>query len=419
VSDAELILGRYRVESNRSHEYAQLGRDVITGRRVAIVRRDFLEEAKLRATAERLRLRDEPRFFPILSTGPVVLACPEAWDDYRFQPDLDQLRLSVAEAVDATIELIELEAIARVEGVWINVRHAWLERDASGHVRVRLVAPVNWFYSSPNELLHLLAGLIGHRYAVTGIRTPRVTIDEPPQALVGLLREWDDLRQYPKDQTLAPDIPALLSLLLPFAGNRERAAETIALVTRLPSQRRAEDFDLDLAIRLGEEALADRPPPSTHWYDPERGRRFVLASLLHRRACFAIARGDASLALTDVEKAIELDAHPEYLTTLALLRERRGDVAAAESTHDRACAAAVHLAPWPERAEDGSESKPPLRDYDLRASWPKKVARTLHARGVFRARSGDVAAAREDLAASIAAFPTEGAQRALTRLPDC
>jgi tetratricopeptide (TPR) repeat protein len=164
---------------------------------------------------------------------------------------------------------------------------------------------------------------------------------------------------------------------------------------------RSPSFDVDSAIVLGEAELADAS--RSEW--ARKQTRFDLAALLHHRACVSMEAG--AQAIADLERAIAIDPHPEYLTTLALAHERDDTQEAARALHDRAVDAIARVS---------LTSEEPDADRDARPSFPRRAARSLEARGAFRATHGDREGALADLRASLAMHPSASVERRLAKL---
>lgn len=408
---SELLHGRFRVVE-MDHWRPTLAVDVETGARVLLPedspRVPFAWKAKLRGAARALAERGDPRFAPAMSLVPLVLACPESWNDQRVPTFAPTLQLTVAEAVDVGLEMVELAAIAGEAGARASDWDVVLARDASGRIRLSVVAPLWVEEDRPdarNALcgLNLIGRLIGAADATTGLQYERVTTETPPKALRDAV--FHSVPQYDwsggERATLFPrSIRKALETLSTFGGDASRVDVVLAAIERLDRAPRHPKLDLDDAIAMGEaEGIANADDVWSH-----RKTRFDLAAILHHRGCL-------TESASDVERAIALDPHPEYLTTLALWRERDGRIDEARTLHDRAVAALAEVAP-PAAGQPRSGS----RDEDFRSSFPRRAARSLEARGAFRASHGDRDGALADLRASLSMHPSPSVERRLAKL---
>jgi len=183
-------------------------------------------------------------------------------------------------------------------------------------------------------------------------------------------------------------------------GTRATNAETALAVAHRSCRQHLASTSTTRFV-MGEAELADATRPD--W--TRRQTRFDLAALLHHGACIAMERGDD--VIVDLERAVAIDPHPEHLTSLAIARERRGEVDAARALHDRAVDAISRFAATSEESD---------ADRDGRSSFPRRAARSLEARGAFRATHGDRDGALADLRASLAMHPSTSVERRLAKL---
>jgi len=120
----------------------------------------------------------------------------------------------------------------------------------------------------------------------------------------------------------------------------------------------------------------------------------------------AMERGDD--VIVDLERAVAIDPHPEHLTSLAIAREatRRGRC--------RASGCTIRAVDAISRFAATSEDRTPIAT-DA-SSFPRRAARSLEARGAFRATHGDRDGALADLRASLAMHPSTSVERRLAKL---
>ena len=141
---SEILHGRYRVETWGKWR-PTIAVDVETGARVLLpedgARGTFVGRVRMRRVAARFSEIRDPRFVGPVSLAPVVVPCPSHWTSSSIAPFDPALRITVAEAVDAALELIELTAIAARAGARVSADDAMLARDATGALTLRVVAP--------------------------------------------------------------------------------------------------------------------------------------------------------------------------------------------------------------------------------------------------------------------------------------
>lgn len=353
-----------RFEVTDANRWRTFGVDRLTGARVLVVETwpagwpvsTALDVAALRAMAERVLAMDHPRVARMLSVDPVVV---EAGPEHDAQPALTE-----DEWIRIADELAEtMEALFERGVVPVDPGHAWVERGQDGRAEVRVPAP---------------SGPPGLHYN-----------EWRPQARYQLARiaSWVESRA---------DSAALGDAIVRRMERRPSAADDRPLVPTL---------DFDLGIRLGEAELDKQlaSPPGRE--DRLPFVRVPLAAAYHHRACVAWNGGDRELALRDVSRAIELEAHARYLTTAALWAEARGDLAAAAEHHARAVSA---IQPKQQPGRYDETAIIPI-EFDRSERADRDATRTLTARAAFLARAGRHEEALADLEASIARRPTVSA----------
>lgn len=365
MSDA-LVAGRFELthwEKFRAHR----GVDRQTGATVLLPRAvlaGFLDLEAMRVMAEVARDLGDARVAAVLHVDPVVLEGPPG----------EFPKLRAASWVDAAIELADVVGALGRAGVLADCTDAWVV-GGDDELSVRLPAPTvaPGLHFRPHDwppmtsVAAWLRDRLGRWSCVRGF---------VPRALK------EAVRRLPSHDPGA-FVAALAEHATPRGVERARTLEPFAGPARPP-------IDFDRAIASGERELREVGA------DPHR-RPYValpLAAALHHRGCVAWARGDRDAAVADVDRALALDPHARYLTTRALFAEALGDEPGAASFHDRAVAAIQS----PEIVH-GIALLEPGADPPPRAA--RDAARTLHARGVARARRGDLEAAERDLEAAL------------------
>ncbi len=402
-----LLHGRYRMEAP-GRLRPTIAVDVESAARVLLPEdpgAGFLHRMRLRSAAA--SLTRDPRFVRAISEAPVVLPCPTGWTVYGVPPVDRALRITVVEAVDAALELIALRAMASDAGARVETADVVFTRDASGALVLGVIAPM----STEDETdpaaalfgLLLASQLIGGVDLSSGVMYERVTADAPPRELLEAL--IDATPQYDgcggaRTLLVPRRAQRALERVAAFGTGGARMNDALAAIDRPASPRGALRFDVDAAIALGEGVLERVPPPHA-----SRKTHFDLAALLHHRACVAMEHGRDAIA--DLERTVFIDGHPEYLTSLAIARERRGEPDAARAAHDRAVAAIAEVSAKSNVFDGGHDSRP---------SFPRRAARSLEARGAFRATRGDREGALADLRASLAMHPSPSVERRLAKL---
>ncbi|MFO0548321.1 MAG: hypothetical protein U0271_08045 [Polyangiaceae bacterium] len=152
--------------------------------------------------------------------------------------------------------------------------------------------------------------------------------------------------------------------------------------------------DYDRIIELGEAERATR--------GADRYVSLPLAAAYHARGCASLSRAALDSAERDVARALELDPWARYLVTRGSLCEARGDLTGALRDYDSAVAAARPPPPTPDEVERIHEGL--LVEWERYGGDALEGARALYARGVTRARRGDLVGARDDLREAKAAL---------------
>ena len=361
----DLLLDRFVVDDAPLRQQPS-GRDRSTGARVVFLERWVelaLDRVALRGVARLDLGREDPRIARTLATDPVIVAC-EA-----------ERPLAPAVAADALIAMLELTAELAPRGVAPDILLARVPVDGSADVCVPAVpadTATQFFMPEHHRWAHLWTFAAWARsHGVAG----------PDPSLAG------------------PSLRDFARLIAPHATDAARAIQRAnGLPDRLAFGALA--FDIDEAIA---ECARDLEACKPGW--EHECLTWGLAAALHRRACM-----DASAWSADLDRAIALDAHPSYLTTQALLRERDGDARACAS-HD----AAVDALEWSVPVMTG-----PITMWQRPSDPPDRArrdaARTLTARAAFRVKRGDREGARADLTRAASYEATEQVRRWLAWL---
>lgn len=193
------------------------------------------------------------------------------------------------------------------------------------------------------------------------------------------------------------EVASLARLLLPLAPPSPERTARIAALPAVPVPAPLK-HDWDVVIADGEALLA------TCEEDWKGYVRLPLAAAYHQRASKAFARGAKDVALRDAERALALDAHIPYGTTVAVILDALGRREEARREIDAALARATA----PERRVEHAAVEgiaQPLRDAEL--------ARVHTVRGMFALQDGALAEAERDLQRAMELCPTALAAHAL------
>lgn len=348
----------------------------------------FMDQERAEAHARLAMQSSIPHTVRVRAVAPRIV--------YDLPPSVERPdTMAVGDAVVCLLQLCETLAHAHAAG-WAGLRHGPSDvRIHEGQITV---------------VLPHLPGDVPGSSAYTG----GTSVQDDVATAIGLLSDLlagggaGSLRRmystFDDDQDLdkAPVLPEYIPLIAALDGDVPTSAVELAerllplapsdwsvRVARLPRVTDVSPaIDWDRLIELGQEAIAELEQPprglveaATRKSRDDRYIRCPLGAALHHRAVMAYQRGDLVAALTDLERAVQLDPWARSLTTRAMVHQALGNVAAAVADEDGAVSAVT-------ADQFGSMNN------------PADVARAFYVRAVRRFRAADLPGAADDLRAA-------------------
>ncbi len=323
----------------------------------------FLDVAAVHAMAKRVHQLGDPRVAEVLSLDLLWLSGPP---EERPTGTLEEWATATVECIDVILRL-------RREGIAYAPYFSWAERRAGRLVPV-IFAPshgpglhTNSFEGRDTSWMREVEQWLAQQLPKPGMFDFK-------------LRKLR--RRLNNQQGHETAVRALFVALKPFLTWTDAVEEVQRAA--IESKRGPWQMDFDHGIELGEAEYAAVRDERRRWDAPPAG--WALAAAYHHRGCVAWADGNREQAVRDVDRAIEVDPHPRYLTTRALWSEALDDGRAAE----------LHAAAMKSVVQKDGESKR-SGEPGVASRRQNNECRTALASAAFRHRQGDTAGAIADL----------------------